>query len=259
MAPPKKLSATDSKFKFTMLLHSLPGAGKTTFIGTASDVPEMGEVFVLDLDGGKASLKGRDILLSEERTATEVEQHLWKLIQRAPGYEKVGTLVLDGVSELAKAELASIATQAVKRGKREDQDVNQLADYGVLKSRVLRLCRMAKDIPGVNVVFTAWSKATYPTGVQPTPEMQPTLISPDFTSSVSATLQGYVDMVVYLNHDRKTDKRQLVSSQFKNIVAKTRGVEFARELGQVQGADFVPVMEDPTFAKIVAAYKKAYK
>lgn len=258
MAKPEKISKAP-KFKLTMLLHSLPGAGKTHLIGTASECPELGEILVIDLDGGKASLNGREtISLVEERTVDAVEQHLWNVVRKAPGYENVGTVVLDGASELAKAELAKISATAVSKGKREDQDKNEIQDYGLLKGRMLRLIRMARDIPNVNTLITSWTKATYPAGVQPTPEMQPTLLSPDFTRGVSDAIQGMVDVVAYIHHDRKSDKRTLVTQQYSNIVAKCRGEAFGKALGTTKDGKFTPTMEDPTFHKIVAAYKSAY-
>lgn len=238
-----------------MLLHGMPGSGKTTLVGTAAECSEFGEVLFIDLDGGKASLRGVEGSLVEERTAADAETHLWKVAAKAEGYDKVGLVVLDGASELAKAELAGISSASQKRGKREDQDKNELQDYGLLKNRLLRLFRFAKDIPHVSVVITAWTKATFPQGVQPTPEMQPTLLSPDFTKGVGDALAGYVDMVSYLHGDAKTKKRSLVTSAHGNIVAKTRDKEVADALC----SEGKPIMQDPTFRKILDAYKKAYK
>jgi hypothetical protein len=159
----KKITKNQSSFCQKILLYGLPGAGKTFMIGSCQQVPEMRDVLVLNLDGGaRATLSGADhegILLDEDsRRSKDIEAELWKVIQKSPGYETIKTVVLDGASEVAKLELADIQAEAAKRGQRENADESQLRDFMIRQSRILRVFRMARDLPGVNVIITAWAK-----------------------------------------------------------------------------------------------------
>lgn len=256
-----KISKKPGPFNRKILLYSEAGAGKTTLIASANLVPEFKDVLVIDADGGSSTLVGNEgILATDARSTKDIEAVLWSLIKRDPGFENVKMLVLDGLSEAVKADLAAISAEEVRKGKRENQDEQQLRDFMISRSRILRLVRMARDIPGITVVFTAWAKKRFPKGLKPDdPAARPTQIAPDFTDSMSDTLQGMVDDVMFLHHDKETDRRVLVTANTGPVQAKVRGDAFAKALGTTgKDGKFVATMEDPTFTKIIAAWKTAY-
>jgi len=256
----KKLSVKTAAPTRRILLYGDSGAGKTHLIGTAQDTAGMKDVLVGDIDGGSATLiKRGDIDHAGTRTTQGVEEMLWLLAQRKPEVANIGTLVLDGASELQKRDLADIAAKASKTGSR-DQDLNELQDYKLNKSRLLRIFRMAKDIEGINLIITGWAKKGFPKipgTKQSNKDAPPSIIAPDFTDGVMEALRGYVDDVWYIYYDREAGVRRLVTSEYGPVVAKTRGADFAAKLGQTTKDGFVPVMDDPSFPKIWGLYDEA--
>jgi phage nucleotide-binding protein len=245
-----------------ILIYGDSGAGKTHLIGSAQQVAEMADVLVCDIDAGTATLAGTDVAATTTRTTQAVEQVLWLLAQRDPSVAHIKTLVLDGGSELQKRDLADIAAKATQKDgeKRPEQDLNELQDYKLNKSRLLRVFRMARDIPGINVIISAWAKKTYPkvAGTKQTnKDAGPTMVAPDFTDGVADALRGYCDDVWYLMYDPASGKRHLITANYGPVVAKTRGVAFAKKLTSVVNGATVPVIEEPNFSTIWALYKEA--
>ncbi len=256
-----KILSKPAAFNRKILLYSEPGAGKTTLVSTINEVPELRDVLIVDADGGSNTLIGKEgILTTDAKSTKDLEAVLWSLIKRDPGFENIKTLVIDGLSEAVKVDLAAISAEEVRKGKRENQDESQLRDFMVNRSRILRLVRMAKDIPGITTVFTAWAKMSYPTGIKASdPAARPTQVIPDFTDSMSKILQGMCDDVLYLHHDPESGSRILVSAKTGPVQAKVRGDAFAKALGTTgKDGKFSATMEDPTFTKIFAAWKTAY-
>jgi phage nucleotide-binding protein len=252
----KRIQSTVPDFKFKLMVYGPPGSGKTSLIGSAQEIPAMRDILFLSLAGGaSATLRGAQyegILLDNDmRSAKDAEAEIWKIKQKAAGYENIKTLVLDDVSEVAKAELEAIKADAARKGQRDNIDESQLRDFMIRQSRVLRLLRMARDLP-INVIVTAWSKDLKS-------ESGKVLgVVPDFSDNIYKTLMGYFDACWYLKHDEATDKRFLVTQNYGQYLAKTRGAEFARELGSSKDNKFIPVMESPSFPQILAAYERAY-
>lgn len=224
----------------------------------------MANVAVCDIDAGTATLEERgDIATKSTRTVRSIEEVLWKFAQKDPVVAHIHTLALDGGSEAQKRDLADIAAAGAQSKKTRDQDLNELADYKLNKSRLLRVFRMARDIEGVTLVITAWAKKTLPKipGTNQTnKDALPTSIVPDFTDGVSDTLRGYCDDVWYYFYDEQTKTRKLVTANYGPVVAKTRNAKFAANMGYTdkETGAFIPVVDNPTFPDIVARYKKAF-
>ncbi len=255
----KKLTQP-TNFNRRILLYGEPGSGKSFLVGTAQNVKALQDVLVIDLDGGSSTLSGTGTLVSEGRKIKDVEEVLWALAQKSPEVASVKTLVLDGASELAKRELAEIAEEAAKnQPNKRNRDLNQMADYMLSKNRLLRIFRMARDIPDITVIITAWAKMTFPKiGDVVNKDAKPTVISPDFTDAVADTLMGMVDDAWFLQHDSKADRRLLFTANHDNVKAKTRNPEFANQLTTLVDGKPFPVVINPTMQIITDAFTKAF-
>lgn len=258
----KKLTSKGTSLARRTLIYGDPSAGKTMLSGTAQDVPEMRDILVADMDGGSITLRSRgDVSAVDTRNVTNVEQLLWMLIDKKPEVAGIGTLVLDGCSELQKRDLADIATAEAKksstREKPRDADRNELLDYRVNQTRMLRIFRMARDIPDINVIATCWAKKTFPKtpdGKQKK-DSQPTMIVPDLTAGVMDTVLGAFDNVWYLFHDPETDQRHLITNNYNVVRAKTRDEGVAKLLCNKDG---LPILTNPSFPVIYDAYKAVF-
>lgn len=264
----KKFAATGT-FNRKILLYGDSGAGKTTLVASAQDVPEMADVLVCDADGGSKTLETRgDISGAQTRTAKDVEEVAWLIAQKKPEVASIKTLVVDGCTELQQKDLADLAALAAKdprNAKRKeegktprDEDTLEVQDWMKNKSRMLRLLRMCRDLD-VNVIFTAWAKYVFPkkpngqSGQDKT--KKPETVAPDFAmDAVSTAIRGAVDDVWFL-YVNGNGTRSLVTNEYGSVKAKTRNEAFAAKLGSHVNGTFIPVIENPTFPQIVALYK----
>ncbi len=251
----KKLSSPKT-FNRKILVYGSPGAGKTFFIGEAQKIPAMADVLVLSCAGGLKTLEGNDgITAGEVRTTQDTEAVLWRVINKDPEFVNIKTVVLDDFSELARRSLQDIAEVA----KRED---NQLKDYMTAKNRLLRILRLARDIPQ-NLFITCWSKKTFP--MKPGTQIQdkdakPTVVTVDVSDSLLSTLMGLVDDVFYLSQDEKTGKRYLYTGTHDGVVAKMRlpTADAMKNFSTEASGVAYPIIADPSLTDLFERYQRSY-
>lgn len=246
--------------KVNVLIYGDPGSGKTHLAGTAQDVPEMADVHVFNIDGGIMTLAPRgDIHATNIRTADDLEQELFKLVNGDPKYKDTKTVVIDNITELQTLVLESLTMQEFanrrKRDKNYSVDNVYLEDYGVAGKRLSRILRGFRDLP-IHVIYVAHKRDKMRQGTNTLEESKPNL-----TDKLSTAIMGYMDYVWYLytademvGDEQKgytsETHRYMLTQPMNNFAAKTRGAEFAKNLGAV--------VKDPTFPKIWDVYKKTY-
>lgn len=236
-----------------IMLYGDSGAGKTFLAGSAQDVPDMADVLVANIDRGVATLLSRgDIKTTDIGGANNLEELLWMMVRKDPAVASIRTLVLDGGSELQKLDLAQIAEAAAKDKDKRDRDANELNDYMKNKNRLLRVYRMARDIPDITLIITAWAQKKFPGDNK---NATPSVVQPDMTDAVRSTLVGYMDDVWYITHDAAKDVRYMYTSSMGPVFAKTRDQAVAAQL-QTEGK---PYIVNPTFTDIYKAYRRAYE
>lgn len=249
----RKLAVSaDKPITRRIMLYGDSGAGKTFFAGSAQDVPDLADVLVANIDKGVATLLSRgDIQTTDIAGTNNLEELLWMLIRKDPAVASIRTLVLDNGSELQKLDLAQIAEAAAKDKDKRDRDANELNDYMKNKNRLLRVYRMARDIPDITLVITAWAQKKYPNDNK---NSTPSIIQPDMTDAVRSTLVGYMDDVWYIAHDSVKDVRYIYTSSLGPVFAKTRDQAVAAKLT----TDGKPYLVNPTFSSVYKAYRDAY-
>lgn len=242
--------------KMNILIYGDPGAGKTHFAGTAQDVPSMANVHVFNIDGGIMTLAKRgDIYATNIRSVNDLEQELYKLINKDPKYDGVKTVVIDNITELQTIALENLTMREygkrVKKNKDYSIDEVYLEDYGVAGKQLARILRGFRDLP-IHVIYIAHRKDKMRAGTNVLEESKPNL-----TDKLGTAVMGYMDFVWYLytadeivgdeQTGYKTEtNRYLLTQPMNNFAGKTRGSEFAERIGAI--------IKNPNMVDIMRAY-----
>lgn len=242
--------------KMNILIYGDPGAGKTHFAGTAQDVPSMANVHVFNIDGGIMTLAKRgDIYATNIRSVNDLEQELYKLINKDPKYEGVKTVVIDNITELQTIALENLTMREygkrIKKNKDYSIDEVYLEDYGVAGKQLARILRGFRDLP-IHVIYIAHRKDKMRAGTNVLEESKPNL-----TDKLGTAVMGYMDFVWYLytademvgdetNGYRTETNRYLLTQPMNNFAGKTRGSEFAERIGAI--------IKNPNMVDIMRAY-----
>ena len=242
--------------KMNILIYGDPGAGKTHFAGTAQDVPSMANVHVFNIDGGIMTLANRgDIYATNIQSVNDLEQELYKLINKDPKYDGVKTVVIDNITELQTIALENLTMREyknrIKKNKNYSIDEVYLEDYGVAGKQLARVLRGFRDLP-IHVIYIAHRKDKMRAGTNVLEESKPNL-----TDKLGTAVMGYMDFVWYLytadeiigdeNTGYRTEtNRYLLTQPMNNFSAKTRGSDFANRIGAI--------IKNPNMVDIMRAY-----
>lgn len=139
-----------------ILIYGDSGVGKTILAGSASAVPEMSPVLVIDIEGGTESLKHSYPNVDVVRVQTWDEMQLVynELYAGNSGYK---TIILDSLTEIQKLNMYGIMEKAAKKNANQDPDVPSMREWGINLEQCRKLVRAFRDLP-MNTIVTALAK-----------------------------------------------------------------------------------------------------
>ncbi len=241
------------KPRLKCLIYGKPGVGKTIMAGQAMDHPDLGEVLFLPIEGGLLSIADKDPKWIDVgkgpdgrpngRTLANLEDLVWKLVTKAPGFAEYKTLVIDSVTDLQVRDLEDIVGEEKKQTSSRDLGDIHIGDYGKDTARMRRILRMLRD-SDLNVILTALSKEVIPEGKD-----KPTDAGPALTKSLAESIMGYMDFVWYLYVKQKVVEGQ-PPEEVRTLLTQTRGV-FRAKTRLPSFADKIgPLVQNPNLADL---------
>lgn len=229
---PFHITSVTTRFDhLNMIIYGTAGAGKTTLAATAADVPEMSDVLLLDIEAGSLTIQNNKrvkhkekidkVRISSYKQLAEVHKFLQahcrlrddlsaegilKLRKLQAKFTQVNeadiqeprryrTVIIDSLSELDQLclyELMGLSTDMdLKEAMNDGEvDVAQFAEFRKNNQIMQLITRAYRDLP-INALMTC--HAAY---IQD--EQKRMFFSPSLTGKLKGQIQGFVDLVGYL-------------------------------------------------------------
>lgn len=232
-----KMKPVAKRKKFLkIMIYSDPGAGKTTFLGTAPNN------FIMDVEDGLSSLDNVPHLLAEGvqvlpyNNFEALKRTVETFHNAPPQLANFETFSIDSASELHKRGLAEITERDFQRNPLNNRYVAETDQHMENNEHIRRLISSLRDLP-MNLIVTAHARTIEPKG-------QAARTFPDFSEKLANTLSGIMDIVGYM-HLKEVDgetKRVLRVHSNGTIAAKTRIGGLPEEI------------VDPTWSKLWDAF-----
>lgn len=258
----------DERPYIKLLVYGNPGVGKTKLTTTAVDHPDMSPAVIFSFEGGLLSVprETRSRLKKVPiKSISDLENGFWNLVNKQPGWEHFKTAILDSgtemqtlsLEEIVRAAMAKEAKAGKKERKRKSPDEIFQQDYGKDTARLRRVFRWFRDAP-FHTIITALPKFVYAKKRTNNPNEEAKLeaVIPAFTAKLGTSVQGYMDFVWYLFEEKKTRDHYLLTQPQGAFYAKTRGIDFAKKIGQKVSCPIdQPVLAD-LFSKLLETEMK---
>jgi hypothetical protein len=234
-----QISKGKSKAYVKLLVYSDQGIGKTTFAVSGKGHPEIDEILLVNIDKGELSIEDKNIDMatiglkedgsSSKSIVKDLEDVIFAIVAKKPGFEKYKTVVIDTITELQARDLEDLS---------EGKDQFSQLIYGKSTKKVKRLCALIRDAP-LNIILTAQVKRIY----EGPPDAKKLVeIRPDVTASACDAIMAAVNFVWYLYVPAESKKRTMVTKNMGIVRGKTRSAEFQNIIGEK--------LEDPNLADL---------
>lgn len=207
---------TESRQVINLMVYGDSGVGKSLLAGSATAVPEMAPVLIIDVEGGTFSLR------DQYPTAEVVRVEKWADLQEVYDFLYLGkheykTCVLDSVTEMQKFSMYNIMQDVVKKEQDRDPDIPGLREWGKNIEQMRKMIRAFRDLP-INTIYTALAMQDRN---QRTGKIKN---KPSMSGKLSDEVAAFLDIVCYMYMkvvDGKT-QRLILTQATEEIVAKDR-------------------------------------
>jgi len=226
-----KRAATDLMSHYVnMVLYGDPGAGKTTFLGSANESDGTKNILVIDIEGGMLSLEEqsvdyisvesfeevlevydmlhrychyRDIYFNPDSSADEKKKARMQLAvlflgkgiskDEAESYEPVlyTTVGIDSITELQKLNMLAIMEDVIAEHPDRDPDVPSVREWGKSGNQMRNIIRKFRSLK-MHTIFVALPNADKD---EKTGEVT---VVPSLPGKLAREIPGFVDIVGHL-------------------------------------------------------------
>ena len=168
---PVEIIRPDERRFVKCLIFSPAGHGKTYLLGTAQDDPRTDPMLLLDFEGGEETLAGLDIDVAPIRCWEDYNEVFEALANEEP-WTIPGSSLKEGefykslgIDSISETHIWGLLTRIEEKGpSRNDPDLVEQGDYGVVGTQMRRLLREFRDLP-LHVFYTASAKDDEEKGV----------------------------------------------------------------------------------------------
>lgn len=213
-------------FTLNMLIYGRSGVGKTRLAASASEVPELAPVLLIDIEGGTFSIRDLYPTVDVLRVST------WADMQDAydelyDGHHKYKTVVLDSLTEIQKFSMMNIMDDLMKdpRNSDRDPDIPSIREWGKNIEQIRKMVRAFRDLP-MTAIFTALVVE------DKNPKTGAIERKPSLSGKLSGEVAGFLDIVAYYYvkpvpiagtaPTEYENQRLLLSMQTEDTIAKDR-------------------------------------
>ncbi|CAM6004913.1 unnamed protein product [Sphagnum balticum] len=260
-------SVTNDALK--IIIAGEPGNGKTTLAKTLQQGLNE-RVLVISAEAGLLSLKGSDLDYVELQTddnGKEVSKEnrinrlgeIFQWVKQPEQMKKYQWLFLDSLTEIQQNLLEALeVTKDAEGNLTFAGPKNTIKKYGELSTKMMSLCKMFRDLPHYNIVFSALVKNEADNdGIS---KMKVALIG-----SFAERLPALFDEVLYLGVTPEQDENGVYKRAI--LTQKTNKIDFPKDrsgmLSTVEPADLSVIVKKirgkPVVADISAKAKQAVK
>lgn len=196
----------------TILIYGDSGVGKTTLLGTL----EPSETLIIDIEGGTAVLKDKDIaLIRIESDLSNLKEIIDELADTDTPYKNV---CLDSITELERCMLVNLGLAGKNNG------IPALGDYLAVQYGLREILRTLRDLreKGKNVIINALE---VPLELQQMDGCIQTRLYPAISKRIAPEICGLYDVVgrvVVSTKDGHAGQRFILLDPTDQYVAKNR-------------------------------------
>lgn len=223
-----------------VLIHGVPGSGKTHFLGTAQEDSRTFPMAVLNWDGGEGTLAGLDIDIFDIRDSKDYEDVRKDLAHPQAPWNSYG---VDSISETQINAMEEIlAKDTISRA---DPDQLGQQDWGIVLTRMRRIVRQFFKTLPMHGFMTAHT-------MDRTVARVGSVRAPKIQGSFADELPGIPDVVAYMaQEDIEPDEAHPEGVQ--RILLLHGYPKFAVKARSPWGVAIPTEIEDPDITKLLDA------
>lgn len=236
-----------------ILVFGRSKVGKTVFAASASAVPQMSPVILIDFEGGSLSLRKTYPEVDQVRVhcideSDAVYDALYHTARKdEPGRYK--TVIIDSLYEMRQmemrecmADVVASLTPSERASKKRIIEAPSMREFGIVLDRMHEQVKKWRELPNTHVIFTCLA-AKYTDE-----ETGKTEIRPDLQGKAATQIPGRMDEVYYyyFMREKGEEKRLLLTQGTEKVMAGSRDGELPQIIENPSFKTLYPILVQKT-------------